>query len=176
MLVHRNLLLKKTKVVQVTTKLKHKFQSVIKCFFPFSLFSLPRYPSLLAGMIFNCFNNRPVDLYSEISLVGRKSLLSLFVNFLLAFFFLVFCLFVWFFFHDITSFGKVNYAQARDPIIRAISWDNKPETPDIRNRLGRILDTLSARIVHQWYRSPFHKGYLYSIVCTDRGGLCSIQL
>ena len=50
--------------------------------------------------------------------MGRKSLLSLFVNFLLAFFFLV-CLFG--FFHDITSFGKVNYAQARDPIIRAIS-------------------------------------------------------
>ena len=113
--------MKKTKVVQVTTKLKHKFQSLIKWLFPLSLFSLPRYPSLLAGMIFNCFNNRPVDLYSEISLVGRKSLLSLFVNFLLAFFFLVFCLFVWFFFHDITSFGKVNYAQARDPIIRAIS-------------------------------------------------------
>lgn len=63
-------------------------------------------------MIFNCFNNRPVDLYSEISLVGRKSLLSLFVSFLFV------CLV---FFHDITSFGKVNYAQARDPIIRAIS-------------------------------------------------------
>ena len=30
------------------------------------------------------------------------------------------CLFG-FFFHDITSLGKVNYAQARDPIIRAIS-------------------------------------------------------
>ena len=71
-------------------------------------------------MIFNCFNNRPVDLYSEISLVGRKSLLSLFVNFcsLFSFWFFV-CLFG--FFHDITSFGKVNYAQARDPIIRAIS-------------------------------------------------------
>ena len=92
--------MKKTKVVHVTTKLKHKFQSVIKCFFPFSLFSLPRYPSLFSRDDFNC-------LITDLSL------------FLLPFWLFV-CL-VGFFFHYISSFDKVNYAQARDLIIRAIS-------------------------------------------------------